>query len=156
LPDDVEQVATPARYNELIAAGAGVATWVGVLILSGPHTALLSIWLLVIAVGLGAWTTVRRLHFSRSRLRLTVGPWSREVDLNQLESINWKEASAGVSEGTIIVRDRSGHRLRIEVGRFKRAEEWAPLLLHAAAASGARVDKTSREILENRGQLPDN
>jgi len=148
--DDVEQVAAPARYNELIAAAAGVATWIGVLILSGPQVAVPSTWLLLVAGGLGAWTLMRRVRFSRSRLRVTLGPWSREVDLRQLESIHWKEGSGPLSQGTIFVRDRSGHRVPIEIGRFRRGEEWGPLLLEAAVACGATVDEPSREILEAR------
>lgn len=34
------------------------------------------------------------------------------------------------------------------MGRFKRGDEWAPLLLEAAAACGATVDRSAREILE--------
>ena len=149
--DDLEQVARPARYNELIAAGVGAAAWIGVLISSGPQVALPSIWLLLIALGLGAWTLMRQLRFSRVRLRVTLGPWSREVDLNQLDSIHWKDNTYGIgAQGTVYVRDRSGRRVPIEVGRFKRGEEWGPLLLQAAAASGAKVDAHSRKILEAR------
>jgi len=155
--DDVERVAAPARYNELIAAAAAAATWIGVLILSGPQVAVPSTWLLVVAAGLGAWTLMRRLRFSRSLLRVTLGPRSRAVDLRQLESIRWKDNTYGLwAQGTIYVRDRSGHRVPIEIGRFKRAEEWGPLLLQAAAACGAEVDGPSREILEVRSaQAPE-
>jgi hypothetical protein len=117
--DGVEHVATPGRYPELIATGGGVATWIGLLILNGPLFGLETIWLLVVALGVGAWATMRRLRFSRSRLRVTLGPWSREVDLRQLESIRWKEGSAPLDQGTIHVRDRSGRRVPIEVARFQ-------------------------------------
>jgi hypothetical protein len=140
--DDGEQVATPARYGELFAACAGVATWIGMLVINGPRLALQTVWLLLIALGLGAWTTMRRLRFSRARLRTTFGPWSRDVDLNQLESIRWKDNTIGYgAQGTIFVRDRSGQRVPIEIGRFKRGKEWGPLLLQAAAACGATVDE---------------
>jgi hypothetical protein len=67
-----------------------------------------------------------------------------------LESIHWKENSVrAFAQGTIVLRDRSGHRVPVEVGRFKRGEEWGPLLLESAAASGAKVDHASREILEH-------
>jgi hypothetical protein len=92
MPDDVEQVATPARYSELIAAGAGVVLWIVLLITKGPVFGLETIWLLLVALGIGAWTIMRRLRFSHSQLRITLGPWSRGVNLNQLESIAWKPA----------------------------------------------------------------
>jgi hypothetical protein len=112
------------------------------------------VWLLLIALGLGAWTLLRQLRFSRSSLRITLGPWSRAVDLTQLESIRWKDNTIGVTAaGTLYVRDRSGHRVAIEVGRFKRGAEWAPLLLEAAAAGGATVDKSARKILERGSHL---
>jgi hypothetical protein len=121
------------------------------LVVYGPRLALQTVWLLVIALGLGTWTTMRRLRFSRTRLRTTFGPWSRDVDLNQLESIRWKDNTIGYgAQGTILVRDRSGHRVPIEIGRFRRGEEWGALLLEAAAACGATVDERSREILEAR------
>jgi hypothetical protein len=153
--DDKEQVATPARFPELIATGGGVATWIGLLITNGPLFGLEAIWILLAALAVGAWAIMRRLRFSRSRLRLTLGPWSRMVDLTQVESIRWKEGSAPLSQGTIYVRDRSGHRVPIEVARFKRGQEWGPLLLQAAAATGATVDAKSREILGHGGRDPD-
>jgi hypothetical protein len=149
--DDVEQVARPARYDELVAAGAGTATWLGILVRGGPRFALETVFILAISLPLATWTVFIRLRFSRSQLRLTIGPWSRAANLNELESIRWKMAGGWRSEGTILVRDRSGHRVPIYVGRFKRRDEWGSLLLEAAAASGATVDATAREILEHRG-----
>lgn len=153
--DDVEQVAAPARFGELVAAGAGVASWLAILVVNGPRLALQTVWLLVIALGLGAWATMRRLRFSRARLRTTFGPWSRSVDLNQLESIRWKDNTIGYgAQGTIFVRDSSGHRVPVEIGRFRRGKERGPLLLEAAAACGATVDEASREILEAGSARP--
>ena len=153
--DGVEQVATPGRYPELIAAGGGVATWIAVLIMNGPLFAFEAVRLLLIALGIGAWATMRRLRFSRARIRVTLGPWSREVDLRQVESIRWKEGFAPLDQGTIYVRDRSGRRIPIEVARFKRGQEWGPLVLEAAAASGAAVDEHARTILEHGGRDPE-
>jgi hypothetical protein len=152
--DDAEEVAAPGRYPELIAAGGGVATWIILLITNGPLFALKIIWLLLAALGVGAWASMRRLRFSPSRLRLTLGPWSRAVDLKDLQSIRWKGGTGPLSQGTIYVRDRSGHRVPIEVARFKRGQEWGPLLLQAAAANGATLDAKSREILQHRGRDP--
>jgi hypothetical protein len=147
--NEAEQVATPARYNELVAAFAGAACWLVLLVTTGPLFALQTLWVLLIALGIGAWTLLRRLRFSRSSLRITLGPWSRAVDLTQLASIRWKDNNVGVgAAGTLYLRDRSGHRVPIEVGRFKRGTEWAPLLLEAAAACGATVDGSARKILE--------
>jgi len=148
--DATERVAMPAEYGELVAAGAGTASWLIILVHYGPRLALQTVFILAIALPLAAWTILIRLRFSRSRLRLTVGPWSRAVDLNQLESIRWKMTGGGRSQGTIFVRDRSGHQVPIYVGRFKRGEEWASLLLQAAATSGAMVDAETREILEHQ------
>lgn len=89
-----------------------------------------------------------RLHFSPTRVGLTIGPWRRYADLTALESLTWKMTGGWRSQGTIFVRNRSGHRVPIYVGRFKRGREWAPLLLEAAAASGARLDEHARTLLE--------
>lgn len=152
--DDVERVATPARYNELVAAFAGAACWLVLLVTNGPLFGLQTLWLLLIALGLGAWSLLRRLRYSRSSLRITLGPWSRVVDMTQLESIRWKDNTVGVAAaGTLYVRDRSGHRVPIEVGRFKRGDEWAPLLLEAAAACDATVDRSARKILERGSRM---
>ena len=67
------------------------------------------------------------------------------MDLNELESIRWKYTGGWRSQGTIFVRDQSGHRVPIYVGRFKRGDEWGPLLIGPAAASGATVDATARK-----------
>jgi hypothetical protein len=152
--DDVEQVAAPAEYLELVAAGAGAALWIGLLVSEGPLFALQTIWILVASLGVGGWTLLQRLRFSRSRLRITLGPWSRAADLTQLESIHWKEGAVLSSWGRIYVRDRSGHRVPIEVGRFRRGKEWGPLLLRAAADCKASVDEPSRLILEHGGRAP--
>lgn len=151
LGDGEERVAMPARYSNLIASGAAAVMWVGLLLANGPMFALQVSWILLLGLIVAAWTLLPRLRFSRLRLRVTFGPWSRDVNLGQLESIRWKDNTYGYgAQGTLNVRDRSGRRLRIAVGSFKRTEEWAPLLLEAAAASGAKIDRDSRQILERQ------
>jgi hypothetical protein len=154
LQDDVERVAMPARYDELVAAGAGIATWLIILVHYGTRLALETVLILAISLPLAVWTISIRLRYKRSQLRVTIGPWSRAVNLNELQSVRWKLTGGWRSEGSIIVRDRSGHQVPIYVGRFKRREEWGPLLLKAAAASGATVDARSRQLLEYRGREP--
>jgi hypothetical protein len=145
----------PAYYGELIAAGAAVVSWLFLLVQNGPGFALQTIWILVIGLGLAIWTLMIRLRFSRSRLRITLGPWSRAVDLNELQSIRWKTTGlADPIRGTTYLRDRSGHRVAVYLCRFKRMDEWGPLLLRAAAACGAAVDEPSREILEHGDKDP--
>ncbi len=152
LADGEERVAMPARYNNLVASGAAAVVWVALLFMNGPIFALQVSWILLLGLIVAAWTVLPRLRFSRSRLRVTIGPWSRAVNLDQLDSIRWKDNTYGYgAQGTIYVRDRLGHRVPIAVGSFKRGEEWAPLLLEAAAASGAKVDSDSREILRRLG-----
>lgn len=151
LGDGEERVAKPARYNNLIASGAAVVMWVALLLTNGPLFALQVSWILLLGLIVAAWTVLPRLRFSRSRLRVTFGPWSRDVDLERLDSIRWKDNAYGNgAQGNLYIRDRSGHRVRIAVGSFKRTEEWAPLLLEAATASGAKVDRDSRDLLERQ------
>lgn len=151
LRDGEERVAMPARYNNLVAAGAAGVTWIALLVMNGPIFALQVSWILLLGLFVLAWTVLPRLRFSRSRLRVTIGPWSREVNLHELDSIRWKNNTYGYgAQGTLNIRDRSGHRVPIAVGSFKRTEEWAPLLLEAATTSGAKLDRDSREILERQ------
>lgn len=101
-------------------------------------------WILLIAVPLGAWTLLMRLRYRPDRLRMTVGPWRRAVDLNALDSITWKMTGTWRSQGMIFVKDRHGKRVPIYVGRFNRIEEWGPLLLDAAAATHRLIDTHAR------------
>ncbi len=104
----------PAQYGELVAAVAGIVSWLYILVTQGTLLAIETLWILAIVLPLGAWALLMRLHFSRTRLGLT----------------------------------RSGHRVPIYVGRFKRGGEWGPLLIEAAAASGATIDERARSLLE--------
>jgi hypothetical protein len=138
----------PAQYGELVAAVSGTAAWFYILATQGWRLAIETLWILAITLPLGTWTLLLRLRFSTTRLGLTVGPWRRYVDLDALESVHWKMTGGWRSRGTIIVRDRSGHRVPIYVGRFKREQEWGPLLLEAATASRAAVNAHARSLLE--------
>lgn len=143
-----EQVARPATYGEMAAATASVAIWLYFLVAQGAGPALEASPFLVLGVLLGAWTLLIRLRFSPTRLVLAVGPWRRSVDLEAIESVHWKMTGGGRSRGTIFVSDRRGRRVPICVGRFRRSDEWGPVLLEAAARAGADVDPRTRDLLE--------
>lgn len=142
-----EATAGPTRAPEAIPAAAAVLLWI-VLLIGAPHTALLSVWLLLLGLSLGAWALLMRLRYTSRSLALTIGPWRRQVDLGQLESVSWKRTGGGRSRGTILVRDRAGHTVPVYVGRFKARESWGPLLIRATTASGATIDRHSRAYLE--------
>jgi hypothetical protein len=146
-----DQFARPAQYGELVAAVAGTLSWLYILATQGTLLAIETLWILAIVLPLGAWSLLMRLHFSDTRLGLTIGPWRRYVDLGALESVRWKMTGGWRSRGTILVLDRYGHRVPIYVGRFKRGGEWGPLLIEAAAASGATIDERARSFLRNAG-----
>jgi hypothetical protein len=90
-----ERVAKPTKFGELPAATAGVIIWLIVSFSEGPSVGLKYAWLLL----LGAWTLSMRLRYQPERLRMTIGPWRRGVDLTTLESINladdWRVAKPG-------------------------------------------------------------
>jgi len=118
-------VGKPTKFGEMIPATCGVVIWLVVLIGQGPTAALETIWLMLLAVPLAAWTLLMRLRLSDGRLLFTVGPWRRVADLTALESIAWKMTGGWRSRGTIFVRDRQGGRIPIYVGRFSGVDEWA-------------------------------
>jgi len=137
--------------GEVIAAVAGIACWLALLIGNGWVAGLQMIWLLLIAISLGAWALLMRVRLGPDRFSRTVGPWRHSVALEALDSITWKMTGGWRSRGTVFVRDRRGGRVPVYVGRFTRIEEWGPRLLDAAARSGATVDDTSRRLLEGAG-----
>jgi hypothetical protein len=143
--------AKSTEVGEMLPALAGVAIWLYFLIGRGVTAGFETIWLLLIAVSLGAWALLMRLRFDAGELDFTVGPWRRRVDLDALESISWKMTGGGVSRGTIFVRDRHGGRVPIYVGRYTSIEEWGAVLLDAAGRSGATVDRPSRHLLQGAG-----
>ena len=144
-------VAKPTEFGGMLASISGVAIWLIFLIGQGLTAGLETIWLLVIGLALGAWTMLMRLRFSPGTLMFTIGPWQRTVDLSALDSVKWKMTGGGLSRGTIFVRDRTGSRVPIYVGRFTLIDEWGPLLLDAARQSDAGVDSQSRHLLEGSG-----
>jgi hypothetical protein len=142
-----ERMAGPTRFDELIPAAVVLVFW-GVILGKEGRTAWLDTsWVLLIALPLAGWTLLMRLRYSPSRLRRTIGPWRNEVDLTALESVKWKMTGGWRSQGMIFVRDRHGGQVGIYVGRFKKVDEWGPLLLDAAERSGAEVDRHSRALL---------
>jgi hypothetical protein len=144
-----EATAKPSRVPEVIPATGVILVWI-VLLIGAPRTALLSVWLLLLGLSLGAWALLMRLRYSSQCLALTIGPWRREVDLGRLESVTWKKTGGGRSRGTIFVRDQSGQTVPIYFGRFRDRERWGPLLVRAGDASDAPMDRHSRAYLEGR------
>jgi hypothetical protein len=75
-----------------------------------------------------------------------LGPWRRAVDLDSLESIRWKHTGGAASRGTMFVRDRSGRRVPIYVGRFSGGRSGASCCWTRLRAP-ATVDDTSKRFL---------
>jgi hypothetical protein len=144
---DCTGIARPTSYGEVVPAAAGIVIWIYFLVTQGIYAALVASPILVIALLLGGWAILMRLHFCPSRLTLSIGPWRRNASLDSLESISWKKSGGWRSRGTIYVRDRDGGLVPIYVGRFGRRDEWGPLLLETAVSTGARVDPTARREL---------
>lgn len=144
-----EGVARPSRAPELIPAAGAVIVWV-ILLIGAPRTALFSIWLLLVGLLLAGWALLMRLRYSSHSLAVTIGPWRRAADLTNLESVTWKRTGGGRSRGTIVVRDRSGHRVPVYVGRFTALSDWGPLLVRSAVASSAVIDDHSRAYLSGQ------
>lgn len=112
--DDVEQVAMPARYGELVAAGAALASWLGILVFNGPRLALQTIWMLLIGLGLGAWTITIRLRFSRSRVHCCSmrRPPAGLASMNGLaKSSNTPAKTLSPDPRVFLVSDRGGSAL---------------------------------------------
>jgi hypothetical protein len=144
------RVARPRQYGEMPAAVALCVGWGAIVAQQGWHVGMKYSWLLLLGIPLGYWTLFMRLRYRPDRLEMTVGPWRRGVDLTALQSIQWRMTGAWRSRGTIFVRDHDGGQTPIYVGRFKRVEEWGPLLLNAAQQTGATVDPESLDLLGGR------
>jgi len=149
-----ELVATPTQFGELVPAGAGVLGWLYVLIAHGTVAALETVWILPIVLPMAVWTLGMRLRYGPDRVSMSVGPWMRFVDLKALDRVSWTMTGGWRSQGTVFLSDKAGHKVPIYVGRFNHSEEWAPLILDAAANCNASVEKRAGSILERarRGQ----
>ena len=144
------------RYYELPAAVAGIAVWGAIAGSEGLVVGLKYLWILAIGVWLGAFCVLMRVRLGGSTLSVRGSTFIfalvwRTVDLGSLVSIWWKRTGSAASRGTIFVRDRSGHLVRIPVGRLDGIEVWGRVLLDAAATSHAEVDPKAQHLLEGAG-----
>jgi hypothetical protein len=89
-----------------------------------------------------------RLRFDREYIERTIGPFRQRVRLDALASIEFKQTGTWRSQGMLFVSDTQGHRVGIYVGRFTRTAEWSALLLAAAAAKHASVQRRARGTLQ--------
>lgn len=150
-----EQIARPTEYGAIPGSVGVIAIWFYFLVAQGWRAAAQGLPLLLLALGMVYWTLFPRLRFCPLSFALSIGPWTRRVDLTALESIRWKQTGGWRSPGMIFLSDRSGHQMPVYFSRFNRADEWAPMLLDAVARTGATVDSESRMLLEERsGRQP--
>jgi hypothetical protein len=143
-----EGTAKPTSYAELPAAFCGVIVWLYLTLAQGLRQGLYGLPFLLLGVLLGGWTLFMRLHFSPSRVGLTIGPWRRYVELSSLRAVYYKRTGGWRTRGTLFLRDSAGHTVPIYWGRFDRGKEWGPLILSAARGSGAAIDSNARRRLE--------
>jgi hypothetical protein len=144
------------RYYEMPAAIAGVVVWGAVAATEGPAVGLKYVWILALGVWLGMFCVLMRVHVRGSTFAVRGSTFIfaliwRTVDLGSLASIGWKRTGGAASRGTIFVRDRGGHLVRVPVGRLDGIDVWGPALLDAAAASHAEVEPKARHLLEGAG-----
>jgi hypothetical protein len=145
--EPVVGVAKPTFLGPLVPASVGVVCWFLILGTEGWVAGMKYSWLLLLAVSLGCWIGLPRLHYWPTRLELTVGPWRRAVDLTDLKGIRWKSVRGAGNQGKLLITDRHGGLIPIYVGRFSKTQEWCPLLLGAAEHSDAYVESRARSIL---------
>ncbi|HEY2176528.1 MAG TPA: hypothetical protein VGH85_22185 [Mycobacteriales bacterium] len=149
---EVVGVARPTFLGPLVPASVGVIIWLVIVGTEGWVTGVKYSWLLVLATGLALWTALPRLHYSPTRLELTIGPWRRAVDLMDLKSIKWVPVRGAGNQGKILVSDKHGDLVPLYVGRFSKTEEWGSLLLSAAVHCNADVDRRAHSILDQRSR----
>jgi len=147
ISEPVVGMARPTFLGPLLPATVGAIIWFGILGTEGWVVGVKYSWLLVLAIGFALWIALPRLHYSPTRLELTIGPWKRAADLMDLKSIRWVMVRGAGNQGKILVSDRHGGLVSLYVGRFSKTEEWGPLLLSAAAQCNADVDRRARSIL---------
>lgn len=143
----------PVRFNELVAVAVALALWLVMLIGGGSKVGLEGAWLPLFAVPLGVWTVGMRLRVTPEEVSRSfcVGPIGRRsADLHTLTRIHWKQTGSRFSGGAVIVEDGAGHVVPIYADRFTAIEQWGPMLLAAAARSGAQVDTHSRKLLSGQ------
>lgn len=144
------------RYYEMPAAIAGVVVWGAVAASEGAVVGLKYVWILALGVWLGMFCVLMRVRVRGSTFSVRGSTFIfalmwRTVDLGSLASIGWKRTGGAASRGTIFVRDRSGHLVRVPVGRIDNIDVWGRALLDAASASHAEVDPKARHLLEGAG-----
>lgn len=149
-------IGTQQRYYEMPAAIAGVVVWGAVAASEGPVVGLKYVWILALGIWLGMFCVLMRVRVRGSTFGVRGSTFIfalnwRTVDLGSLASIGWKRTGGAASRGTIFVRDRSGHLVRVPVGRLDGIDVWGQTLLDAAAASHAEVDPKARHLLEGAG-----
>jgi hypothetical protein len=149
---DAERVVRGGLSAPAVIFCGCMAVWLGFVVAKGFAAAFPLIGLALFGVGVLVWALLTRLRFSTTRLQVTLGVWRRHVDLDALESVQWRWNGAG--SATVTVRDRWGHRVPINVTNFKPVEGWSQVLLDACTRSGARIDPTARHQLERLATDP--
>jgi hypothetical protein len=91
------------------------------------------------------------LEYGPGRLRHRFGPIVRTVHLDCLTSVA-SRTPIGVPQ--VLIRDAHGHSVRLttRVGA-PQLDRWGPLILRAAALSGATVEPTAARQLDPAGAL---
>lgn len=142
-----------AYFGTVPACIAGLAVWAAILVTEGLVEGLKYSWILAIPVYLGLPPLLAKLRIDGSVLRITViGPWRQSVNLEALESVQWKHTGGPASRGSMFIRDRNGGKVRIGVGDFTGVDTWGPLILSWAEKCGASVDEASRRSLQGAGR----
>jgi hypothetical protein len=140
------QTARTVALAELGIAVMLAAAWIYLLVSRGVVLGVESVWALAISGYLGTFALLTRLRFDESWMAFEIGPWRREVDLTDLESVTWRRSG---TYGLLWLRDRRGRRVPIYVGKLRKPDQWSKVILEAAARTGAHVDERSRDILRS-------